>query len=187
MFLSRFDALLLHKVLFHYEKIVNSDESFGQVLDDISVLNEKLEEYLLNEPGQAVSVSTQDKVDECSSEDDYDDEDDLDEDLEEEAKDELPEAKMSVAGSLLHDLPSIDTDLGVLEFEEDEDEDESQVNLLVDGDFCGDDAVLLIKRNGKIIEVWSTTGEKFVFELKKLNKDWKKIFVDGLVYKVVND
>ena len=191
MFLSRSDALLLHKVLFHYEKITGYDQSPEEISSEILALSEKIADYLLATPGQGTSVCAQDGVDSGTKDsqekdEEKDDEEDDDEDL----VDAMPEATAMVAGALLHDLPPIETDHGDFEFEDesdDEEDDGSQVNLLVDGDFCGDDAVSLIKRAGKVIEVWLTTGEKFSFELRKLNKEWKKVFSDGLVYRVIDD
>jgi hypothetical protein len=190
MFLNRSDALLLHKVLFHYEKMMNCDQSFGDVLDELSALNEKIEEYLVSDSSQTASVFTQDKsgVQVSSDHDDDDDDDDLDEDETDDAEDgksqeKMPEASHTLSCSTLHDLPPLETDHGLLEIENEDDE----VNLLIDGDFYDDLAVSLVKRVGKSIDIWVASNEKYVFELRKLNKEWKKVLVDGLVYKVIDD
>lgn len=58
--------------------------------------------------------------------------------------------------------------------------------LLLNGELFHDESILFIRREGKLIEIWSTGGAKFMFTLeKKSTPEWERAFEEGLIHKVV--
>jgi len=160
MLLNRTEALLLSKILFHYEKSFRYDPASSNELGGLFELADKLEEFLTDEKPASANV---DKAG----------------DIETEA-DDIPDPQEKVSSVSLHDLSPIDAASGSFEFEEVE---SGEVDALLNGEIVCE-CVTLIKRSGKTLELWSEDGDGCLLELKKLTKLWKATLKDGLVYEV---
>lgn len=182
MFLSKLDALTLSKVLFHYDKMTRYDGDSDEFFESVLELSDRITEYLTGE--------VLDKT--LDNEDPHDDEENhVDEDLDDDGQDveaELPAHTAVISAETLHDLPPVvatrDLISGELEFEFDMDAEDSGVFVLWNGSILHDDSVVRICRAGKSVDLWTFDGLKLSFELKKLNKEWKVVFADGVVYMV---
>lgn len=183
MFLSKLDALTLSKVLFHYDKLTRYDDDADELFESVLELSDRITEYLT---GEVLDKSSR-------NEDLHDDEEELDddEDLDDDEQDEeatLPAHTAVISAEALHDLQPVvatrDLASGELEFEFDMDAEESEAFVLWNGSILHDESVARVCRAGKIVDLWTFDGLKLSFELKKLNKEWKTVFADGVVYMV---
>lgn len=188
MRLNKSDALLLSKVLFYYERLTSAEKTEGRYLDGFDDLLLRLENFLISNDfserseghsGENSSIDLDDEGDESP-----DDEDD------DEEEDEVPSPDEKIAPSQLHELTVVEVEVDdktvSLEFEEvEESTEESYVDVLIgDGEVI--EYVQLIRRTGKVLELWADNGGWHgVFEAKKLPKAWKNLFKDGVVYEVV--
>jgi hypothetical protein len=198
MHLSKTDALLLSKVLFHYEKLIHYDTENAS-FEDLENIILRLSNYLTEDSSITHSSDKNEHCLDCGGDhgtgDHEEDEDDEDEDDEDEDLDKqhvLPKHSKTISSDKLHELPEANVIEGEnhasgtekicsLEFESFEDGD---LYLLLNGGIYHDNNVTLIRRDGKLIEFWCPEGEKFRFTFKKLHKEWKSVFEDGIVYMV---
>lgn len=184
MLLNKSDALLLCKVLFHYEKLTRYERDSVEDEDDLLELMDRIEDFLTD--GEA-SLGSDEHVDVGgdvnsvlpSSEEEEDDDD--------EEVVTPPEANDKISASVLHDLPVVEVDANdkilSLEFED----VEGGVDILLE-DVAIED-ISLLRRTGKTLEIWAENdNEDFwheIFDIKKLPKVWKLTLKDGVVYEVV--
>jgi hypothetical protein len=187
MRLSKSDVLLLSKVLFHYGKLTSYEKLGDNQPDGFVDLLDRLEEFLTGDEvlekreGHSGESATSFENDEDDDEDDGDEED--------EEEDEVPTPSDKVLPSQLHELAVIEVEAGnktiSLEFEEVDDPDDGSTVDVLTGDGLAIEDVQLVRRTGKVIELWADDGGWHgVFEAKKLPKAWKTLFRDGVVYEV---
>jgi hypothetical protein len=182
MQLSKSDALLLSKVLFHYEKLTRYDGDISGEFEGLFDIIDRLSEFLTGLPAETpVSASPP-----PGEHDDSNDEDNADDGEDE----DVPVAEQKILAAELHDLPSLEVEMSnmvvSLEFEEVDSDGESAVDLLL-GDGVVEN-VNLLRRNGKVLEIWADDSSDDLwhesFEVKKLSKAWKLALKDGVVYEV---
>lgn len=181
MQLSKSDALLLSKVLFHYEKLTRYDGDASDEFDGIYDIVDRMSEFLTGEPVESFGEGSSKDSSDPSGDDDASDDDDDGE--------EMPAAEQKISASELHELPTLEVEVADkvvgLEFEEVDSDGDSVVDLLL-GDGVIED-VTLLRRNGKVIEIWADVHDEIwheSFEAKKLSKAWKVALKDGVVYEV---
>lgn len=185
MQLSKSDALLLSKVLFHYEKLTRYDGDISGEFEGFFDIVDRLSEFLTGvpvEPPVNVLIASSDPDNSNEGDSLDDDEEDDDEDM--------PVAEQKILAAELHELPSLEVEMSnmvvSLEFEEVDSDGESAVDLLL-GDGVIEN-VNLLRRNGKVLEVWADDSSDEIwhesFEVKKLSKAWKLALKDGVVYEV---
>lgn len=186
MRLSKSDVLLLSKVLFHYGKLTSYEKLGDNQPDGFVDLLERLEGFLTGdevlEKGEGHSGESVTSFE--SDEDDEDDDGD-----EEDEEDDVPTPEEKVSPAQLHELAVIEVEVGdksiSLEFEEVDDPDDGSTVDVLTGDGHAVEDVQLVRRTGKVIELWADDGGWHgVFEVKKLPKTWKTLFKDGVVYEV---
>lgn len=188
MRLSKSDALLLSKVLFYYGRMIHYEKAEDNQPDGFDDLLLRLEEFLTGneviEKGEGHSAATVTSLEDDDENDDDDEDGDEDEDEE-----EVPTSSDKVSPSQLHELAVVEVEAGnktiSLEFEEVDDPDDGSTVDVLTGDGLAIEDVQLVRRTGKVIELWADDGGWHgVFEAKKLPKAWKTLFKDGVVYEV---
>lgn len=174
MILSRSDALFLSKILFHYEKITYYDKEDKQVPQDILGLSSRLEEFLT---GEVLSPDLE-KSNDSDLEDEDEDEDESSSTL---SVPLPPTPTSSLSAEKLHCLDAVESTSGTFEFEEN---GEGTVDVLNNMNPLLLEASL-VKRTGKVIEVWSEeNGTYFSHEFTKLPKTWKSLLKDGITFDI---
>jgi hypothetical protein len=198
MRLNKSDALLLSKVLFHYEKMIAYDKD-DLLLEEVCDLSDRLSEFLTDVPHRGEDDDLGDEsCSDCGGDHDsghHDDDEEDDEEDDDSDEDKLhphPKHSKVIASDKLHELPEANVFEGgnpvsdsekvcSLEFETFEDGDSY---LLLNGGIYHDDNVAFLRREGKLIEFWCSSGAKFMFTFKKLHKEWKTLLEDNVVYMV---
>jgi hypothetical protein len=163
MNLSKSQALLLSKILFNHAHVY--PDMFNQdCLDLLQALNR----FLVDDGSLNKSMD---------EDEDEDDEDDTEEDEEVEP----PEAEDTVTCDELHELPTVASAEGELEFESPE---EDALDLLVAGAVVHE-GVEFLKREDKTLEVWVSDGDVLSlrqYTVKRFPKAWTKLLKTGVVY-----
>jgi len=197
MKITKEEALALSKVLHHNINRYTSDESKSNHDLTLEELSARLDEYLVyggdeeetEDEHECCDHSEEDEEDEEAEDDGDEEEDSSDEEDEEEDEeesdeesdseddesDESDEEELDVDGYVsvgdLHELRSVKSTNGSLEFESDEEDDTAGVvDVLLDG--YHDLTITHLRRKGKELHVRDDHGEWHVYSIVKFPTAW---------------